>query len=123
MAQQQAAQQTHTLQIDGILYYLAQDQDPQQLCHNAIAATKEGGGAATFTDVGNREITSVVSPGVPVILVTPERPVHDRDDADLAAPFGQEEWVQRRFRSTRRSRRRGATPARARRSAPGCTKR
>lgn len=86
-------QQTHTLQIDGELYYLAQDQEPQRLCEEAIASAKAGGGAITFTEVGNRSITAVISPGVPVILASTERPVDDRDDGDLAAPFDPEEWV------------------------------
>ncbi|TIH33814.1 hypothetical protein [Subtercola vilae] len=66
---------------------LAQDQDIDTIEALALAAVRGGGDIVKVTLYGNRELSILVSPGVPITFVVSEVPEEDRDDGDLDSPF------------------------------------
>lgn len=76
-----------TVTIDHTKFFLAQSTDVDVLEDEMIAAVRDGGGLIHFTEVGNRRVTALVTPGVGMLLGAREVAADGRDDGDLNAPF------------------------------------
>jgi hypothetical protein len=76
-----------TLTVNDTSHPLAQGQDIENIQAAAIEALRKGGEAITVTLYGNRELTILVSPGVPLTFEMEEVPDEPRDDGDLTKPF------------------------------------
>ncbi|PJJ73037.1 hypothetical protein CLV46_2618 [Diaminobutyricimonas aerilata] len=68
-------------------FYLAQGQDPAGLRTAMIDAVHGGGAFVRFTEVGNRKVEVLVSPGVSIIFEEDEVEADDRDTGDVDHPF------------------------------------
>lgn len=66
---------------------LAHDQSIEVIEAAALAAVRSGGDIVKVTLYGNRELSILVSPGVPITFVVVEVPDEPRDDGDLDSPF------------------------------------
>jgi hypothetical protein len=74
--------------IDGRSFFLAQDQDADQVRQRIEAAVATPGAFVTFTVVGNREV-SVLITGRSQVVFTVETVQYDaRDTGDSDFPFG-----------------------------------
>jgi len=66
---------------------LAHDQNIEVIEAAALAALRRGGDVVKVTLHGNRELSILVSPGVPITFVLAEVPDETRDNGDLRSPF------------------------------------
>lgn len=76
-----------TITVGGKRYALAQGRAVDGVKAAAVAAVRTGGDLVDIVVLGNREVSVLISPGVPVQFETVEIPEDDRDDGDLRAPF------------------------------------
>ncbi|MCM6762811.1 hypothetical protein NB037_10325 [Rathayibacter sp. ZW T2_19] len=76
-----------TVTIDGKTYGLSQGADVTGLKASTTEASRAGGGMVDFVVVGNRQVSALVSPGVPVIFEDVEVPDDDRDTGDVQEPW------------------------------------
>jgi hypothetical protein len=79
--------QRTTLIVNNTSYPLAQGQDTDTIEAAAVEAVHEGGGMITATAYGNREVSILVSEGVPLVFESQEVPSESRDDGNLGSPF------------------------------------
>lgn len=68
-------------------YWLAQGNDIDQLKEAATEAVRDGGGTIDVVVVGNRTVSALLSPGLPVLFECEEVDVDDRDTGDVGFPF------------------------------------
>ena len=68
-------------------FYLAQGEDPAALRTAMIEAVRGGGAFVRFTEVGNRTVEVLVSPGVSIIFEQDEVEADERDTGDVEYPF------------------------------------
>jgi hypothetical protein len=79
--------QRTTLIINDKSYPLAQGQDTDTIEAASVEAVHGGGGIITVTAYGNREVSILVSAGVPLVFESEEVPDESRDDGNLDFPF------------------------------------
>ncbi|MWV48011.1 hypothetical protein GRS96_01825 [Rathayibacter sp. VKM Ac-2803] len=82
-----------TVTIDGKTYGLSQGEDIDALKESSSHAAQAGGGLVEFVVVGNRSVSALVSPGVPVIFEEIEVPDDDRDTGDVHEPWDDIEYL------------------------------
>ncbi|SMH48588.1 hypothetical protein SAMN06295885_3072 [Rathayibacter oskolensis] len=82
-----------TVTIEGRTYGLSQGTDIAALKESTTGAAQSGGGLVEFVVVGNRQVSVVVSPGVPVIFEEVEVDDDDRDNGDLHEPWDDIEYL------------------------------
>jgi hypothetical protein len=80
--------QRTTLTIGGRDYLLAQGVNVDELTQTATNAIKDGGGVLLFAAAGDRSVSIIISPGVPVTLETLEVETAEPSADDLTFPFG-----------------------------------
>jgi hypothetical protein len=68
-------------------YWLAQGHDIEQLKNAATEAVRDGGGMIDVVIVGNKIVSALISPGLPVLFESEEVDVDDRDTGDVGFPF------------------------------------
>lgn len=83
--------------IDHIRFFLAQGTDPELLRAEMVEAVRSGGDFVRFTEVGNRAVSVLVSPGVGIIFQESEVADDERDTGDLSAPFLAPDEAQRSY--------------------------
>lgn len=76
------------LTIDGRSYFLAQDQGADELQRQVEAAVDSPGSFVSFTVVGNREVSVLITPQSRVAVLRETVPYDGRDTGDLMDPFG-----------------------------------
>jgi hypothetical protein len=76
-----------TVTIEGKTYGLSQGTDVDELKQSATRATQAGGGLVDFVIVGNRQVSVLISTGVPVIFEEVVVPDDVRDTGDLQQPW------------------------------------
>ncbi|KZX21959.1 hypothetical protein [Rathayibacter tanaceti] len=76
-----------TVTIEGKTYGLSQGTDVDDLKQSATRATQAGGGLIDFVIVGNRQVSVLISSGVPVIFEELEVLDDDRDTGDVHRPW------------------------------------
>jgi hypothetical protein len=76
-------------------YFLAGGTDVAALRSGMVEAVRRNGDFIDFTEVGNRAVSVLLSPGVDVILETSEVAEDARDDGDLSAPYEAPEGARR----------------------------
>ncbi len=69
-------------------YHLAQGQDVDGLKSSIEAAVRGGGAFVDFVVVGNRSVSVLFTPAVPVIFTVETVPFDSRDTGNTADPFG-----------------------------------
>jgi hypothetical protein len=77
------------LTVDGRSYYLAQDQAVDELRRRVEAAVDSPGHFISFTVVGNREVSVLITPRSRVALATETVRFDARDTGDVRDPFGE----------------------------------
>jgi len=82
-----------TVTIDGKTYGLSQGADVAGLKQSTTEASRAGGGMVEFVVVGNRQVSALVSPGVPVIFEDHDVPDDDRDTGDVQEPWDDIEYL------------------------------
>ncbi|QHC68210.1 hypothetical protein GSU68_17620 [Rathayibacter sp. VKM Ac-2759] len=82
-----------TVTIEGKSYALSQGEDVAALKEASTRAAQAGGGLVEFVVVGNRQVSVLVSPGVPVIFEDVEVPDDDRDTGDVHEPWDDIEYL------------------------------
>jgi hypothetical protein len=76
-----------TVTVNDTSYPLAQGQEIDTIEAAAVEAVHRGGDMITITAYGNREVSILVSSGVPLVFESGEVPNEPRDDGDLDQPF------------------------------------
>jgi hypothetical protein len=79
--------QRTTLIVNDTSYPLAQGQEVDAIEAAAVEALHQGGGLITVTTYGNREVSILVSAGVPLVFESEEVAYESRDDGNLGSPF------------------------------------
>jgi hypothetical protein len=79
--------QRTTLIVNDTSYPLAQGQEVDAIQAAALEAVHQGGGLIKVTTYGNREVSILVSAGVPLVFESEEVPDESRDDGNLDFPF------------------------------------
>ncbi|WP_308122706.1 hypothetical protein [Microbacterium marinilacus] len=74
--------------IDARSYYLAQDQDIRQLRARIEEAVQAGGRFVDFTEVGNRQVSVLMTAATRVVISLETVQFDARDTGDLGAPYG-----------------------------------
>jgi hypothetical protein len=74
--------------IDGRSYYLAQGQDIEDLKRRIEECARSAAAFVTFTVVGNRAVSVLITPASRVVLSVETVQVDPRDTGDEEAPFG-----------------------------------
>ena len=82
-----------TVTIEGKSYGLSQGEDVAALKEASTRAAQDGGGLIDFVVVGNRSVSALVSPGVPVIFEEIEVPDDERDTGDVHEPWDDIEYL------------------------------
>jgi hypothetical protein len=83
--------------IDRTRFFLAQGRDPSELQNEMKLAVQTGGDFVRFIEVGNRAVTALISPGVPVIFEEEEVGIDERDTGDEGSPFAAPPEAHRTF--------------------------
>lgn len=68
-------------------FYLAQGHDPEDLKRAVVEAAIAGAGFVSFVEVGNRNVSVLVTAGVSIVVEEEEVLEDLRDDGDVAYPF------------------------------------
>ena len=76
-----------SVRIHDVTFYLAQNQDPEELKAEIVKAAKAGAGFVSFIEVGNRVVSALVTAGVTIVLEQEEVEADFRDDGDARYPF------------------------------------
>jgi hypothetical protein len=76
------------LTIDGRAFFLAQGQDPHELQRRIEAAAGTTGTFVTFTVVGNREVSVLITQRSRVVFTVETVQFDPRDTGDADFPFG-----------------------------------
>lgn len=74
--------------IDGRAYFLAQGQEPEELRRRIEAAVDSPGAFVSFTVVGNREVSVLITPRSQVVFTVETVQFDARDTGDSNFPFG-----------------------------------
>ncbi|MEV8214964.1 hypothetical protein [Leifsonia sp. NPDC077715] len=74
--------------INGRSFFLAQGQDPHDLQRRIEAAADSPGTFVTFTVVGNREVSVLITPRSQVVFTVETVQFDARDTGDSEFPFG-----------------------------------
>lgn len=74
--------------IDGRSYYLAQGQDIEDLKRRIEESARSAAAFVTFTVVGNRAVSVLISPASQVVLSVETVQLDPRDTGDVEAPYG-----------------------------------
>jgi hypothetical protein len=74
--------------IDGRAYFLAQGQEPEALRRRIEAAVDSPGAFVSFTVVGNREVSVLITPRSQVVFTVVTVQFDARDTGDSDFPFG-----------------------------------
>lgn len=76
------------LTINGRAFFLAQGQDPADLRRRVEEAVATPGAFVTFTVVGNREVSVLITPTSQAIFTVETVQFDARDTGDADFPFG-----------------------------------
>jgi len=68
-------------------YVLAQGHSIEGLREEMIGAIRAGGDFVDFVVLGNRRISVLVSPGLPVVFEEAEVEIDERDTGNVSRPF------------------------------------
>lgn len=74
--------------INGRSFFLAQDQDPRHLQEQIEAAVDSSGSFVTFTVVGNRQVSVLITPRSQVVFTVETVQFDPRDTGNQDDPFG-----------------------------------
>lgn len=74
--------------INGRSFYLAQNQDPHELQRRIEGAVDSPGTFVSFTVVGNREVSVLITPRSQIVFTLETVAFDDRDTGDSDFPFG-----------------------------------
>jgi hypothetical protein len=74
--------------IDGRAYFLAQGQEPEELQRRIEAAVDSPGAFVSFTVVGNRGVSVLITPRSQVVFTVETVQFDARDTGDSDLPFG-----------------------------------
>ena len=74
--------------INGRSFFLAQDQVPSELQSRIEAAVDSPGTFVSFTVVGNREVSVLITPRSQVVFTIETVQFDPRDTGNVDAPFG-----------------------------------
>jgi len=76
-----------SVSVNGVEYRLAQGRDIDDVKRATVAAVRSGGDLVDIVVVGNRLVSVLVSPGIPITFEGHEVEVDNRDTGDLDFPF------------------------------------
>lgn len=76
-----------TINVNGVEYRLAQGRDVDEVKRASVAAVRANGDLVDVVVVGNRLVSILMSPGVPITFESIEVDDDPRDDGDLDSPF------------------------------------
>ncbi len=74
--------------INGRSFFLAQNEDPSELQQRMTAAVDSPGAFVSFTVVGNREVSVLLTPRSQVVFTIETVQFDARDTGDSDFPFG-----------------------------------
>jgi hypothetical protein len=77
----------YTITVGSKSYILAQGHEIDDLRRLVVDAVHSGGAFVEFVVLGNRQISALVSAGLPVIVEMAEVEVDERDTGDVQYPF------------------------------------
>lgn len=75
------------IRVRDATFSLAQGHDPEELKTAIVEAAKAGAGFVRFVEVGNRQVSILITAGVSVVIEEEEVPDDPRDDGDIRFPF------------------------------------
>lgn len=76
------------VEINGVIMFLAQDQDLDELKRRIAAAARTAGTFVDFVEVGNRSVSMLVSASTEVLISRSTVQFDPRDTGDEENPFG-----------------------------------